>query len=394
MKKIIIFILLLTFGFSISQYHFKVKADTPIVYYVSDNPSCSTFKSQLMTTTGLSNNEIVLYDWSIVDSIVFDFFDDVDTIEDAIIIFEITKDFIDPIYNFYYSTPLVDTLYDIFYTLKENGCSIIFISAADEVRYESRNDFLDYVDFHIMTNLRVNFFMNVLYRSELLNNTSPLEDIGLIFSNDFMQFYGGYSRFITIYLVPYICSRYDDDIINGYTQAESLNNNNVYLYCETHLNQYTLISTGAQLSLSDITNLSYYYYTPVYYVGASNTTTSGTWLTQIALQQPEVLFYYNFYSFDYSNIINTNITSVYEYDPANNSTPSILTMVTDFITEINDYTLYDNWEGRCYVTHIFQNFNYNGWMVNFYGYDGDFINCWDIYSESYTNYIHDGSLFI
>ena len=46
-----------------------------------------------------------------------------------------------------------DDLANFFSYLKTNGCKIMFISATDEARYIHYNDFLDYVDIHVKTDI-------------------------------------------------------------------------------------------------------------------------------------------------------------------------------------------------------------------------------------------------
>ena len=83
--------------------------------------------------------------------------------------------------------PFPCVLADFFSYLKTTGCKIIFISATDEAHYIHYNDFLDYVDIHVKTDIFFKFITSVLYHAAqdcenggLLWGTTFFLDAGLI----------------------------------------------------------------------------------------------------------------------------------------------------------------------------------------------------------------------
>ena len=212
-------VLLFTMSFGLTL---NVKADAPSVYYFSDDYYVSSFISQIISNTSLSSTDIDYYTWNDDFRMRFEnYYDDFDDIEDAFVIFELLNGFENLFYrnNVYFT----DELEDVFETLKDNGCYIMFICDTDEILYEGYNYFLDYVDFHIITSCKQHIVLNFFYNLEY-NYGVPPTCVSLIFNYQILQCFGGYSAFKSHYLIPYINTRYYNDLSNM-TQAEALTYN-------------------------------------------------------------------------------------------------------------------------------------------------------------------------
>lgn len=368
----------------------SVNASDPYIYYFSDNLNASSTVSQIIYDLSLNNSDIAWFNWSTnfyasYTSYYYDFYN----IEDSYIIFEIDEDFTK--FNTYSGQPFPDELYDTFYTLKNNDNYIMFISGVDEMKYESHNDFLDEVDFHIIKDTYNVFVESSFYWLEYYFGSSP-SGVDLILNNDL--YFNNYQSFRNYYLLPYINTRYYS-YFTTCTQAEALDENSINIYIQNdNAVDYTLINSG-QLGHINIStaNLNGY----IYAIGASNQNTldSGEWLGVIDRLMPFMLCYYNLYSYSYS--FNYPISHMYTYNPNSVNNPSLLDMIETFLTNVAICYQYDNWTGRCNITHIMLEVVPGGWMVNYN--DVNFYNCWDIYKrEDLTLGIDDfdyddGSLF-
>ena len=80
--------------FVISFSGIKVKADTPSVYYFSDDYYVSSFIGQIISNTSLTSDDIEYHHWDddFRERLEL-YYDEFDDIEDAFVIFELTNGF-------------------------------------------------------------------------------------------------------------------------------------------------------------------------------------------------------------------------------------------------------------------------------------------------------------
>ena len=378
-----------------------VSADSAYVYYFSDSLQCYTIRNSLVSNTTLTYNDVCLLDWS---NDFDDYFNNnisvYDELEDVIIIFEMANGFERQTDDNTVDL-MPEKLETVFENWKNNGCYIMFICGTDEVRYLNYNDFLDYVDFHIILDIRTNFIMSAFYYLEQDCGLIP-EDYDLLFDYLFVNTYGptGRAYLKAEFLIPYIRSRYYNDIVNlHYTNAGACYHHNASIYMpNSTLTSYTNIA-GLNNIPVDIANLQPNY--GLYIVAGSTTQPQfGTSDNEILLGYydalyPEILFYYNKDNVIISDYFSNTYSTVHSCDPY--SLSQLLEMIESFIFEdYDDWCDYDNWEGRCDITHIMMPIGNDGWMVNFYDGETGFVNCWGLFlSEECEDYLlyDDGSLF-
>ncbi len=392
---------LVLIGLFIVGLNVTVSADSPYVYYFSDSLQCYNTRYSLVSNTPLTYNDIHLEDW------LYDFDNQFDSnisgfndLEDVIIIFEMAN-------GFKHETDdntgdlMPEKLETVFANWKDNGCYIMFICGTDEARYLNYNGFLDYVDFHIILDVRTNFIMSAFYYLEQDCGLIP-NYYDLLFDSFFVNTYGptGRDYLKHEFLIPYIRSRYYNDIVNLHsTNAGACRNHNASIYMpNSTLTSYTNIA-GLNNIPVDIANLQPNY--GLYIVAGSTTQPQfGTSDNEILLGYydalyPEILFYYNKDNVIISDYFSNTYSTVHSCDPY--SLSQLLEMIESFIFEdYDDWCDYDNWEGRCDITHIMMPIGNDGWMVNFCDGETGFVNCWAIIldeeTEDYLLY-DDGSLF-
>ncbi len=377
MKKGVLCLLSMISLFVVSFLSINVKADTPSVYYFSDDYNVSSFIGQIINNTSLTSNDIEYYHWETDFRTEFEYYyDDFDDINDSFVIFELLNGF-----ESYYNRNNVfftDELEDVFETLKYNGCYIMFICATDELIYESDNDFLDYVDFHVITSSKHHMILNFFYYLEN-NYGNPPSSVSLIFNYQFLQNFGGYSYFKSYYLIPYINTRYYNDL-STMTQAEALTYNGVDIYRENHsLGDYTKIN-GLNSYPIDISVEVFNGDVNCFGATDSMYNASLSWLETMADINPSYVYYYNLHNqnFDFDYIFSPFVP-VYTLTPTSSLRTDLLPMVIDFLTDtlLNCKAAYDNWYGRCDITHMMITTSGTGWIQCLYGGNGSFYNCWD-----------------
>ncbi len=268
---------------------------------------------------------------------------------------------------------IVDKLRGIFYTMKTNNCEIMFICGTDEMRFFTHNDFLDYVDIHINTDQLTVFIANILYRA--VNECRDQKIFGctflidLSFSQNIEQ---GYSKswFFKYYFIKYIRAVYKDEIQRqGFSNARVLHDNGIKIICHLGGNRFFDAVKGREYYCYDYTEFyqSYLINERIYAIGATwmGEDYSQEWIWFLNDLQNYVQNYFPIF------IFNSNEYSMIEYLAPNvymagqriNNYPLILTIMQEFLNG-QDLSNYDNWSGRCVITHkaIFQ--GPGGWMID------------------------------
>ena len=400
MKKILSFLhCLVLIALFFVGLNATVSADSAYVYYFSDSLQCYNTRYSLVSNTPLTYNDIHLEDWS---DDFDDYFDNniayYDELEDIIIIFEMANGFERQTDN-NTGNLMPEKLETVFANWKDNGCYIMFICGTDEARYLNHNGFLDYVDFHIILDVRTNFIMNAFYYLEQDCGSIP-NYYDLLFDNFFVNTYGPNAivKFRKEFINPYVRSRYYNDIVNLHcNNSLACYNHDASIYMpNATLTSYMNIVDGLSY---DISNLQPNY--DLYIVAGSTMepqfgiSDNQTILGYFDALYPKKLFYYNINNVPLSTYFCNPYTTVYRCDPY--SLSQLLEMIESFIFEdYDDWCDYDNWEGRCDITHIMMPTGNDGWMLNFYDGETGFVNCWGLFlSEECEEYLlyDDGSLF-
>ncbi len=281
------------------------------------------------------------------------------------------------------TTLFTDDLTEFFSYLKTNGCKIMFISATDEARYIHYNDFLDYVDIHVKTDIFFKFITSVLYHAAqdcenggLLCGTTFFLDAGLI---DYENLQPLSQSVFGYYFIPYLAGMYQDEL-NGepVSLSDFIARKDIKLFCNTtganyldliyrdHYSRTT--NTG---NLSDAASNAFYCGAGTNWKGEAYT---ENWLYEMCEMQGMLDNYFPVYFYG-SNTYPT------ETIPANLCTTgqiALTTVYTDFISG-EDMTPYNNTSGRCVITHSPTQANEEGWLIDILDYDLDYE--WNFFIE-------------
>lgn len=286
------------------------------------------------------------------------------TCEDAFVIFEIR-------HGIKY---MEDTkpLYDIFSTMKGNGCKIMFICDTDEARFSNPdynkhdqyhgNVFLDYVDIHINTDRLLIFIDTILNKIE--EETSYLNNVTLILNNGFADSkflqawpssYGDskYGSILKTFIIPYFYYLYDAAGRTEKSLFDFLNENNTKVICQVEGNIYLNLNTRTQIEFNSTDLYSFYEGIAndhIFAIGIENDySATKNWISNIvSLYEYSDNFPIYLYGKNADTIISDYAANFYIAEPyVGYGFPHILD------TFISDGSLiqYDNWDGRCDVTH-------------------------------------------
>lgn len=400
-------------------------------YYFSDSGSCQSYYNSF--TSAQNYTESGLYDWcskhyedyenirnaEFFESQLRDYYDSNDwkDVDDAYVVFEMkygfSQDCLDQLntstnFPFLNNTPLLTTiLKNIFSAMKENGCEIMFVCGTDEVYFidNNRNEFLDFVDIHVNTDIFYTFFSTICYfithPDGLGTEDQPPENITLIFNANISNGIDteidtpkgtegiGYfvCSFFKSYLLPFFLKDYRDEISpedidfgNDETNSEQallisiqngmqeiLNNHNIKIFC--HLQDTTYYNAVAETTV-EFTALSYDMFANdrIFAIGQTvNGQGSQTWLNQ--MQDLRTLLnddfpIYLYFTSGY-NAISDTTDPISEFYKAG-STLNTVGVTNDFLDGQN-MSSYDNWFGRCTVTHKLLASGSGGWLMDVYG---------------------------
>lgn len=274
-----------------------------------------------------------------------------------------------------------DLLFDLFGYLKDNGCKIMFICGTDESRFETHNDFLDYVDIHINTDMFTLFAYSIIQDIE----EDGLSDFTLVLDENIAD-----SDFMYYYLIPHLREMYNlPSYSDEYDEIAE-----VLAYC--NISVYVLIDEDTMIDyvsgqIYSATSVEIYSYR-IYAIGTTEYFENPyTWLDCLLCWRDQMGFYafpvYIYGYVDYSS-------GQYDSDVVH-GTGSDYYYLNDTLADImydfvmgNDLTVYDNWPGRCVVTYKPISFGPNGWMSDFVLY----LQCWDIYMDEDTYAFYFGGI--
>ncbi len=373
---------------------------TNTVYYISDNPLSSTYRQMLLNSGAVSNCYYQQCDSSVFMDSVTRLLATEEAfigIHDAYVIFEMNYGFQREVLESDQLPTVTSWLTGIFSTMKQNNCEIMFICGTDESRFQRYgfNSFLDYVDVHVNTDIWQMFISNIFYLAcngspeyQIYNTTFILDasfsmDVGMDWDNNW---------FIREYFRTYLRSVYRDWISNhpGLTTKQIMAHPdiNIKLFCHTEdetfydVLQDEYIDTDDQEFMNTIGNDQIY---------AIGTTWSGAayaeeWITLMLdiRSDYQINFPIYVYNADLLNCTGYEATDVY----LSGGPTGIANVMIDFVSGA-DMGPYDNYHGRCVVTHKPLSRGPGGWMHDL-GEDYD-IPGWDIfmYREDNEYYFQD-----
>lgn len=281
------------------------------------------------------------------------------------------------------TTLFTDDLTDFFSYLKTNGCKIMFISATDEARYIHYNDFLDYVDIHVKTDIFFKFITSVLYHAAQdcenggkIWGTTFFLDAGLI---DYENLPPLSQSVFGYYFIPYLAGMYQDEL-NGepVSLSDFIARKDIKLFCNTTGANYLDLIYRDHYSRTTNTSDLYDAASNAFYCGAGTNwkgeAYTENWLYEMCEMQGMLDNYFPVYFYG-SNAYPTEII------PANLCTTgqiALTTIYTDFISG-EDMTPYNNTSGRCVITHSPTQANEEGWLIDILDYDLEYE--WNFFIE-------------
>ena len=337
------------------------------LYWFSDNADSQTYSGQIASAFPGIDVEMVYkesgeFDQYISIALTSGKYRD---IENAYVIFEIRHGI-----EAWFSKSGPNLLYDFFSDLDGNGCQIMFVCGTDELKFYKQNALLDFVDIHINTDLFTTFFANVFYNAQMACGTPQISNFTFFIDANFSEgIENGYldCSFFREYLMKFIRSIYRDDIeFGGKKNYQVLLDNNIKLICDLGDGVYVNASNGESFTVSSYQELyeNYLENDKIYAIGT-------TWLGSS--------YSYEWYSLvkdmeNYSDSQDKFELYVYNdahytfYDPSvftqDQGSGMFLQIVSEFLGGY-DLTCYDNWEGRCAVTHKDISQGSGGWLRDF-----------------------------
>lgn len=329
------------------------------VHYFSNDPHAYTYEAYI-ETNNIADCELYVADSDeLVDCLGTNL---VDASGADYVIFELSGGFnyeTDDVNNQQVST---EKLKSHFQTLKATEVEIMFICGMEEVRFENHNAFLDYVDIHVNTDIFDIFTMSIfdqiytdLEQNWYNGNFTLLLDANLGCPN------ASYTivPFFNNYLIPFIRNAYKADILNDpyLSSSDLLVNYGIQILSHVSGDSFYDFASGQTLDYSEIEPNEH-----IYSIGRAVECTRAYAQEWIDLNE-EIQGYFPLEFPVY--IYNASGYYLSEYSEENvylsGSNTDILPVIVDFL-EDDDLTVYNNWSGRCVITHKAVDMSEDGWM--------------------------------
>lgn len=357
------------------------------LYYFSDDSHCINYKTQLVNFNIV--DVCVLYNWS--DESRYRFFEDAyfenydyidwNNMQNAYIIFEMNTGFRENQDLQAGDTVFPLVLEDLFSYLKSQGCHIMFICGTDESLFENYNHFLTYVDIHINTDIFSSFMIQI-FESIIDNGSERFGNVTFILDESF----GGLSGISeNAFFINWI-KRYIE--FNNPEYLYILDSNWQWI-CEDLGIKIFIYSNGSyrdafypQVVLPDPdTNYEYFMqYIINPYICAIGTSWRGSQaLSEFveaiddlgeSMQCDDLMLYvYNQSSFPLPDLSNCTLHKAGAY-------ADYYDIIVDFLNDEN-LSDYDNWDGKCDITHKAMLFGEDGWITC----PSRTYSCWYVYAE-------------
>ena len=271
--------------------------------------------------------------------------------------------------------PLFNLFQSMFSSMKGNGCEIMFIFGTEEERWAEYNDFLDYVDIHINTDILYLFLGNVFTDMKEESEDWRLKDVAFIFDAGLTSHPEGSSVqegwFFSNWFIPYIKQVYKEEFSGGEYAEDVFEDNRILCHVQGNIYYDAVYDTEITFTAESMAEqLSGYILCPV---GLFLAECDFTWLEQMGDLQGMLGENFPIYIYNTGSSVPLLGNNLRESGQIN-SIPSI---IEEFING-EDMSNYDNWPGRCEITHRPMTQSEDGWMEEISG-DSPFAECWSCY---------------
>lgn len=335
------------------------------LFWFTDNSDSQTYFQQLVSAFPQINMQRYYKDTEVFCSVFMNEFsaDEFSDVEDAYVIFEIQ-------YGMdYWLSEEGCVLYDVFNYFDENNCKIMFVCGTDESRFYNQNDFLNFVDIHINTDLFTTFFTNFFVDVQSAYGEPEISYVTFFIDSYLSEdIENGYlsSWFFKNYFMRFILSIYREEIeLGGQSVYNILLANNIKVICDLGSGWYYDFVNQQRFRENDYEEL-YDRYLDNNKIYAIGDTRLGYELS------------YDWYSLveDLKEYCNEDKFEVYVYNEAQytfygsfvytiGARAGLFSQIlSDFIYG-NNLITYDNWSGKCIVTHKDIPQSSGGWIRDF-----------------------------
>ena len=287
--------------------------------------------------------------------------------------------------------PLFNLFQSMFSSMKGNGCEIMFIFGTEEERWAEYNDFLDYVDIHINTDILYLFLGNVFTDMKEESEDWRLKDVAFIFDAGLTSHPEGSSVqegwFFSNWFIPYIKQVYKEEFSGGEYAEEVFEDNRILCHVQGNIYYDAVYDTEITFTAESMAEqLSGYILCPIGYYPAEN---DYGWLLEMENLRDALWEYFPIYVYNTGSRVPLWGEAIYTSGQFN----SIREIIEEFVNG-EDMGDYDNWTGRCDITHFPMEISEDGWM-SMPSHDSPFPNCWkccmtDDEYKFYTNQEGEG----
>lgn len=372
------------------------------LYYFSDNVDSLDYKEMFLELELVDSVELTYYEHATFINYIRETFYEgelYEQIENAYVIFEVDDLLKEEIVST--TVTFSDILFDIFYTMKENNCKIMFICGTDETRFErySKNAFLDYVDIHINKDIYTIFLWNIFHNMEDECGGSMISNCTFILGENISEnvLQGcQYNIFFNEYFLPYISERFSGACTNAsQMNMQLLRNYNIDVFCNT-MNDNAISTYYSPIYEYNVVLDTDFYFselqnTHACAIGKEINEDDGDFMDLLS-DRRLLGREYPIYIYDSTNyfLLPITIPNAYEAEVYEDLIPDIL---LDFLSD-EDLTQYDNWSGRCNITYKVITPGDGGWLKDLAEEGEAPIVTWSIYSSEDDEAIYYPFIFL
>ena len=340
--------------------------------YIGDNPQSKVFCETELDGM-FENYELYYYERDAFETNFEEKYDEgqFDGIEDAYVIFEM-QDTMGETTSPTDEDYLPNILLELFSTLKENGCKIMLIFGTDETRFLENNEFLDYVDIHINTDIFYLFICNVFMDMAEMSTDWKLEGVTFIFDLSMDSFVNGGIGGESM-LFRYFMTVYKEEASDLADVVRILLGKNEVLIHDESGNTYYDVLQDMTVSFASDEFISLVDGPVICAAGLHSMSYDPLWLEQMFVLREMIHTPFPVY------VYNTGEFSEYEGEALylSGQLQDISHIMVEFL-QGEDLSEYDNIEGRCEITHRPMTQSEDGWMEEISG-DSPFAECWSCY---------------
>ncbi len=420
--SVISVILMLAVGFSFFslQNDDTLKAyadDFDTIYYFSDNADSASYCAQLVNNSIIDNvvrryvsggeNSYKTYLLNQGNMALYGI------IENQYVIFEVSNDYFYDIQNGQKVAEVWGTyssfgafLDDIFSTMKDNGCKIMFICSIEEALWKNQSSFLDNVDMHVSCGTDRDFLSTILTKAAIDCDNAKINNCTFILGPGLAEgITDGYldNYFTREYFMKYIRTVYQEEILafDDPLSAEAnhaiLVENNIKLLFQINSTIWYDAVNFQPIGLWNTNNLLDFYeeYIENDYVYVYNQSMSNLEYDQQINDDEDALEHWIDYINDrFSEMGNQSmpikINNRHGYPLANVRYPNVKIVEKDStliynailaFLSLEDLSIFDNWDGLCGITYKAFGIGPDGWLYNPDDVTIDGFNFGEIFDE-------------